>query len=356
MVLIDLRQSRAARDPNDGQPALSPVLLSFVLIFASLEDLSDRDAAFNVAFNAAWQYALHLPLSYRGFDHSVLSEFRTRILTHDAESRIFTAVFAQLKQLGFFKHKGIQRTDSIAILSHHHRMKRIELCVDTLRVAVRELVARDRAWAQATIPAEWEARYAKRCKAERLSDAQRDTLAAQAGDDGQWLLARLEQEDAAHLRDHRAVNTLCAVWAVQYARGDDGHMRWTEHPASGGTKIVETPYDPEAHWATKRGQDWVGYKMQVTETDDPDMPHLITDIAVTEAAAADMGALDPIRARQQAQDTLPGERFVDSGYVSGENIADGHTVGEDLIGPIRTTVTPQRPTRCGWSLVLRRSL
>src|SRR3712207_5997467 len=54
-----------------------------------------------------------------------------------------------------------------------------------------------------------------------------------------------------------------------------------------------------------------------------------------------MGALDAIRERQQQHDTLPGERYTDSGYISGENITKGHAVEEDLVGPIRDTVTAQ---------------
>jgi transposase len=335
--------------PPDGQPALSPVLLSFVLIFQALENLSDRATAFAVTFTVAWKYALHLPLAYPGFDPTVLSEFRRRILTHDAEGRIFSAVFAQLKQLGFYKHKGIQRTDSLAIYTHHRRLKRIELCVETMRVCIKELLHRAPDWTRTALPTEWEERYAKRCKAERLSDAERDSLLVIVGDDGQWLLDRLAQDDATDLRELRSVETLRDVWAVHYERGTDGHMCWTTDTTRGGTEIVETPHDPDAHWATKRGQDWVGYKLQVTETDDTDMPHLITDIAITPAAASDMGALDAIRERQAEQKTLPGERFVDSGYVSGENIADGRPIGEDLIGPIRTTVTPQSKLPDGFS-------
>lgn len=119
--------------PKDGQPALSPVLLSFVTIFQSLEDLSDRKTPYALRVRFDWKYALHLPPKYKGFDHTVLSEFRQRLLTHKAESRIFNAIFAQLKQLGFFKRKGIQHTDSIAVLSHHRLLHRIELCVETMR-------------------------------------------------------------------------------------------------------------------------------------------------------------------------------------------------------------------------------
>jgi len=327
--------------PNDGQPALSPVLLSFVLIFQALEDLSDRATAFAVTFNVAWKYALHLPLAYPGFDPTVLSEFRQRILTHDAESRLFTAVFAQLKQLGFFKRKGIQRTDSIAILTHHRLLKRIELCVDTMRTTIKSLVHHDPAWATANLPAEWEERYARRCKTERMKEEERQTLSGVVGDDGQWLLERLQQDDAEYLRELRAVSTLRDVWAVHYERCADGHMRWREGGERGGSQAIETPYDPDAHWATKRSKDWVGYKLHVTETDDADKPHLITDIAITPAPEYDGTALPAIRERQAARENLPGERYADSAYISGEHIVDGRTLGEDLIGPMRETVTPQ---------------
>ncbi|MGA9223443.1 MAG: transposase, partial [Pseudomonas graminis] len=327
--------------PKDGQPALSPVLLSFVTIFQSLEDLSDRQTVYGLRFRFDWKYALHLPPSYRGFDHTVLSEFRQRLLLHKAEARVFNAIFAQLKQLGFYKHKGIQRTDSLAIYTHCRLLTRIELCVETMRVVIKELLHRDPAWTRAMLPLEWEERYARRCKSERLSEEERQTLAVVVGDDGQWLLDRLYQEDAAHLTELRAVETLRDVWKVHYTLNPDGHMRWTTGGERGEAQAIETPHEPDARWSTKRSNDWVGYKLQLTETDDDDHPHLITDIAITPAPASDMSAIAEIRERQAQQQTLPSERFVDSGYVSGENIKDGRTIGEELLGPIRTTVTPQ---------------
>jgi hypothetical protein len=90
-----------------------------VTIFLALEDLSDCMTVYCLRFRLDWKYALHLPPDYRGFDHTVLSEFRQRLLKHGAEARVFNAIFAQLKQLGFYKQHGIQRTDSLAIFTHH---------------------------------------------------------------------------------------------------------------------------------------------------------------------------------------------------------------------------------------------
>ena len=44
-----------------------------------------------------WRHALHLPPDYAGFDRSVLSEFRDRLIAHQAEGRAFEQLVAQLR-------------------------------------------------------------------------------------------------------------------------------------------------------------------------------------------------------------------------------------------------------------------
>lgn len=41
-------------------------------------------------------------------------------------------------------------------------------------------------------------------------------------------------------------------------------------------ELIASPYDPKAWYCTKRGVEWVGYKVHLTETCDSDSPHLIT--------------------------------------------------------------------------------
>jgi transposase len=45
-----------------------------------MEALSDRQAADAVRARIDWKYALGLELTDSGFDHTVLSEFRTRLV------------------------------------------------------------------------------------------------------------------------------------------------------------------------------------------------------------------------------------------------------------------------------------
>jgi transposase len=67
--------------PRRGQPAEAPWRLAMVTVFQFVEGLSDRQAANAVRTRLDWKYALRLELEDLGFDFSVLSEFRKRLVT-----------------------------------------------------------------------------------------------------------------------------------------------------------------------------------------------------------------------------------------------------------------------------------
>jgi transposase len=75
----------AALFPTRGQPAASPARLALATVLQFAEGLSDRQAADAVRSRIDWKYVLGLELTDPGFDHTVLSEFRTRLITGKAE-------------------------------------------------------------------------------------------------------------------------------------------------------------------------------------------------------------------------------------------------------------------------------
>jgi transposase len=85
----------------------------------------------------------------------------------------------------------------------------------------------------------------------------------------------------------------------------------------------------------------VGYKLQVSETDDEDQPHLITDMAITSSVDTDYAALGPIQDRLEDRDVLPAQQFVDAGYTSEENLVLSGQRGVDLMGPVQRDTRPQ---------------
>jgi transposase len=66
--------------PALGQPAVSPARLALVTVMQFVENLTDRQAAQAVRARIDWKYALGLELSDPGFNYSVLSEFRSRLI------------------------------------------------------------------------------------------------------------------------------------------------------------------------------------------------------------------------------------------------------------------------------------
>jgi transposase len=80
------------------------------LISGFVEGLSDRQAADAVRGRIDWKYALGLELTDPGFDHAVLSEFRTRLVEGNAERLLLDTLLQRLREQGLMKAKGRQRT------------------------------------------------------------------------------------------------------------------------------------------------------------------------------------------------------------------------------------------------------
>ena len=85
--------------PGRGQPAESPGRLAWVTVLQFAEGLSDRQAAEAVRGRIDWKYVLGLELTNSGFDYSVLSEFRERLVIGGKEQTLLDQLVSRLKQL-----------------------------------------------------------------------------------------------------------------------------------------------------------------------------------------------------------------------------------------------------------------
>jgi transposase len=65
-----------------------------------MENLTDRQAADSVRGRIDWKYLLGLPLNDAGFDYSVLSEFRSRLINGQAETILFDTILERVMNLG----------------------------------------------------------------------------------------------------------------------------------------------------------------------------------------------------------------------------------------------------------------
>ena len=176
--------------PTRGQPAESPWRLALTTVMQFAEGLSDRHAADAVRSRIDWKYALSLELTDPGFDHTMLSEFRTRLLAGQAELLLLYTFLARVRERGLLKVRGRQRTDSTHVLAAIRVLNRLELVGETLRHALNRLAVVTPAWLQAQTPAAWFDRDGRRLEHDPWPQtaAARETLAATIGADGRQLL------------------------------------------------------------------------------------------------------------------------------------------------------------------------
>ena len=132
--------------PTRGRPAEVPWRLALVTIFQFAEDLSDRGAADAVRARIDWKYALALPLDDTGFDHTVLSKFRRRLVEGRAEHLLLDALLARCRERGLLKAHGRQRTDSTHVLAAVRALNRLEVVRETMRHALDVLASVAPAW------------------------------------------------------------------------------------------------------------------------------------------------------------------------------------------------------------------
>jgi transposase len=126
---------------HTGQPAEAPARLALVLVIQCAEGLADRQAADAVRSRIDWKYALGLELTDPGFDYSVLSEFRTRLIAGGVEQLLLETMLKDLQERGLLKGRGTQRTDSTHILAAIRALNRLELVGETMRFALNRLAA-----------------------------------------------------------------------------------------------------------------------------------------------------------------------------------------------------------------------
>ena len=285
-----------------------------------------------------WKHALGLELEDPGFDFSVLSEFRDRLLKDGREQRLLDKLLEQFKAQGLIKERGKQRTDSTFVLANIRVMNRAELVGETLRAALNEISEVDPEWLRALAPTEWFERYSHRVEEYRLPKAKaaRDTYLLTVGEDGFVLLDAINQAASEKLRELEKVKTLSAVWDRHYERKEE-RVRWRDKiELTRAAYALESPYDPDARYSTKRGHEWVGYKVHVTESCDENNPQLIVNVLSTPATQQDVSTTQAVHQALADKHHLPKEQLVDAGYIDAELlVAMKRDFDVQLIGPPR---------------------
>lgn len=339
---------------SHGRPALSPGLLALVSVLQFAEGLTDRQAAHAVKTRIDWKYALGLPLTDRGFDYSVLCEFRARLVAGGLEQRVLDAVLQAIADAGLLKAGGRQRTDATHVLAVVRDLNRLQFVTESLRAALNALAAAAPDWLAAHLEPEWFDRYCARSEDSRFPTrwSARAAHADQVGADGMVVLRAVTAAEApSWLRQLPAVDLLRQIWVQQYQYTEDG-LCWRDKKNLPPASIRYcSPYDPQARTGVKRDTAWNGYKVHLTETCEPDAPHLITHVLTTVAPVADMDTIETIHTGLAERDLAPDVHLADAGYIDAENIVaarEKHRI--ELLGPVKSATGWQASAENGFTL------
>jgi len=241
-----------------GRPGWSPGRLALVSVLQMAEGLTDRQAAEAVRERLSWQYALGLDLDDPGFDHTVLSEFRARVVAHGLEERVLDLLLARLAEEGLVGPGGKQRTDSTHVVAAVRDLNRLELAGESVRACLEALAAAAPGWLAGVIDvAGWAQRYGARIDSWRLpaSEAKREELALAYARDGYALVEACYRADApAWVREVEAVGVLRVVLLQNYTRtvtqaGTEVTRREADRDGlPPGRFRLTSPYDADARW------------------------------------------------------------------------------------------------------------
>jgi transposase len=327
--------------PRRGQPAMAPWRLALVTIMQFAEGLSDRQTADAVRARIDWKYALSLELADPGFDASVLSEFRSRLLEGRSERLLFDHLLERYRQMGLVKARGKQRTDSTRILAVVRGLNRLELVGETMRHALDVLSTVAPQWLKERVRPEWVERYVSRLDDHRLPKGKevRQAEAEKIGTDGHELLGEvLSEKSPVWLKQIPAVETLRKVWVQNFFYDENGNVCWrtSEEGIPRSTDYINSPIDSDCRYARKFTTSWVGYRIHITETCEDGLPNIITDVKTAPAPVADAEATPLIHETLKKKELLPETQFVDTGYLTAELLAESKkNYGVDLYGPTR---------------------
>jgi len=379
-----------------GRPGWAPSRLALVTVLQMADDLDDRAAADAVRERMSWKYALGLSLDDPGFDHTVLSEFRSRVAGHDLEELVLDRLLERLAAEGLVKAGGRQRADSTHVVAAVAALNRLELAGESVRAALEALATAHPDWlAQRVCVADFTRRYGTPMTSWRppASAARREELAIAYAADGYALVeACYDPAAPLWLRDIAAVQTLRMVLLQNYTRtitgGKEVIKRREKEPEGDGLPPgharIASPYDTGARWGAKRDTFWLGYKLHISETcDDPPActcgghalrgaaagheeagpgekgheqgcsrlvhPNLITHVATTDATVTDNQMTTPIHHALAARRLAPCRSYLDSGYLSADLVVQWAARGVALIGPLLADTYAQARARAGYA-------
>ena len=330
---------------DNGRSAVEPVLLLGVSLLQYLEAIPDRQAVDLLKYHAGWNFALNRQIGDELFHSTTLVNFRQRLLEHDLSALAFQTVLEALIQAGLVARQSRQRLDSTQMFGRVSRMSRLDCIRESLRLALQELEPLIESPARPAYWAEFWERYVESQVDLRASTETLTRKLVQAGQDAYQLLDWLQAGSQAQWLEGPQVQLLTRVFSEQFETVGESALPQPRAKEDLDSARVYNPHEPEAAYASKghgsHRKDHIGYKVQVAETvseaslamGEPTR-NFLAGITTHAAQESDHAGAQRMQAEQTAMGLeKPTVQYVDTAYISGQQLVMAAAEGRELIGP-----------------------
>ena len=338
-LLVELEPTFAPfYSPDMGAPSKPVAVMLGLLLLKDNDDLTDAEVAERFEFDMMWHYALDTAPADAHVCPKTIYNFRQHLLANGTAQSVLAKLcdlIAEKWDIKTTRH----RLDSTHILSNMKTLGRLQLFVRTIEQFLRKKSNRHLVTG---LPKRFRENYLDRQGyfADAKASAARHRL-DRCAKDLWYLIDRFRGHQK--IRRQKAYRLLVRLFDEQcVVEGDAADAAETaDEPAIRVTlkdksdvasDSLQSPSDPGATYSGHKGK---GYQAQLGETCHPENPFQLIDYVKVEGAhESDQHAARPFHENLQARGHDLEETYVDTGYVSGENIIEAEQAGVSLHGPV----------------------
>ena len=330
-VILELMPVDAVRgyfDPIMGRPTKELYSMAGLILIMEFMDWTKDEALDAYSFHANVQYALNLEPVAHDISTRTLERYINLFKEDDLAKATMDEITVKLVEvLGIKIDK--QRLDSTHIFSDMASFGRTRLMGVAIKRFLTQLI-RSSKKDYNSLEGSFRDRYASGVSqlfADTKKDSQSRRLLRQQVAEDMHFIIRHFGSDA----EHNSKDTYKAVERIFYEQCEVHEDKVSIKKNTGGN-VMQNPSDPDATYDGHKGP---GYQVQIAETCNPENDaQLITSAIAQTAVESDANAVKDVLQDLTANDLMPDDLLVDTGYSGDDNAQTAQRQGVELVGPV----------------------
>ena len=314
--------------PKMGRPTKELYSMAGLILLMEFMDWTKDEALDAYRFNMNVHYALNLEPVAHDISIRTLERYLNYFEEDDLAKTIMSDITVKLVDLLGIRIDQ-QRLDSTHIFSDMARFGRTRLMGVAIKRFLTQLKRHDPK-AYDLLEESLRRRYAPGVN-QLFADTPKDSesrrlLRQQVAEDMYTLIQR-----SADMDEYTRKDTYQALERIFYEQCDVNEEKVSIKQKTGGN-VMQNPSDPDATYDGHKGQ---GYQVQLSETCNLENDvQLITAAIPQTASESDAHAVEPVLEDLWANDLVPDELLVDTGYTGDNNVGLAEEKGVELVGPV----------------------